>query len=88
MIFKAACWHKNQGYLECFLIVVGPYYSGHTSYYGHGFLGIFLERAIQLYGFGTNFKEEIARDNFGAVRYFLLDGNCEFVADMYFREVE
>jgi hypothetical protein len=27
-------------------------------------------------------------DSFGAVRYFLLAGNCEFVADMYFPEDE
>jgi hypothetical protein len=27
-------------------------------------------------------------DRFGVVRYFLLDRNCEFVADMYFPEAE
>jgi hypothetical protein len=34
------------------------------------------------------FKEEFVGDNFGAVRYFFLDGNCDFVADMYFPEAE
>jgi hypothetical protein len=27
-------------------------------------------------------------DSFGVVRYFLLAGNCEFVANMYFLEAE
>jgi hypothetical protein len=27
-------------------------------------------------------------DSFGAMRYFLLARNCEFVADIYFPEVE
>jgi hypothetical protein len=88
MIFEAACWHGNQGCLECFLAVVGLYCSDCTTDCGHGFLGIVLERVVQLYGFGTNFKEEIVGDSFGVVRYFLLDGNCEFVVDMYFPKVE
>jgi hypothetical protein len=34
------------------------------------------------------FKAELVGDNFGAMRYFLLAENCEFVADMYFLEAE
>jgi hypothetical protein len=71
-IFEAACWHGNRGCLECFLAVARLYWSGHTTDYGHGFLCIVLERVIQLYGFGMNFKEEIVRDSFGIVRYWKL----------------
>jgi hypothetical protein len=28
VIFEEACWHENQGCLECFLVVVGSYCSG------------------------------------------------------------
>jgi hypothetical protein len=41
-----------------------------------------------LYGFNTFSKAEFVGDSFGVVRYFLLAGNCEFVANMYFLEAE
>jgi hypothetical protein len=34
------------------------------------------------------FKAKFVGDSFGAVRYFLLAENCEFVVDMYFLEAE
>jgi hypothetical protein len=55
-IFEAACWHKNRGCLECFLVDVGSYCSGHTTDCGHNFLGIVFEWVVQLYKFGTIFK--------------------------------
>jgi hypothetical protein len=49
---------------------------------------LFSEWVVQLCEFGTIFKVDFVGDRFGAVRYFLLAGNCEFVVDMYFPEVE
>jgi hypothetical protein len=87
-IFEATSWHENRGCLVGFLVVVGPYCAGRTTYCWHGFLGTVFEEAVQLYGFGHEFQDKILWGTVWCCEVFFLAGNCEFVADMYFPEAE
>jgi hypothetical protein len=87
-IFEAACWHKIEVVWSVFLLQLGHTDQAVQQTVGTFFKALFSGWVIQLYGFGTFFKAEFVGDSFGAVRYFLLAGNCEFAADMYFPEAE
>jgi hypothetical protein len=79
---------KIEAVWSVFLLQLGCTDQAVQQTVGTFFKVLFSRWAVQLYRFGTFFKAEFVGDSFGAVRYFLLAGNCEFAADMYFSEAE
>jgi hypothetical protein len=61
---------KIEASLEVFSLLLGHIVQAVQHFAGHIFLGIDFKEAIQLYGFGHDFKATNCGDRFVAVRYF------------------